>query len=143
MKKIFTFFIALAILSFVANSQNFTIDETNDTISADVTWSYDTVFMDASVYVLDDVILTIDPGAVIMFNDFYKMKIEGTLLSQGTETDTIVYTAADTTGYSADFSHIGWDGIDFDTTGVDMDDNDTTRFSYCAFCYLPIIFIHL
>ncbi len=134
MKKLFTLFIALVILSFVINAQNFTVNLTNDTIDVNTTWAYDTVFMDATLCILDDVTLTIDPGTVIMFNDFYKIKVEGTMLSQGAETDTIKYTVADTTGYY-NFTHTGWDGIDFDTTGVNMDDNDTTRFSYCAFYF--------
>jgi len=134
MKKIFTFLVVSTMFSFVLNAQNFTVDETNDTINVNTTWSYDTVFMDASVYVLDDVTLTINPGTVVLFNDFYKIKVEGTLLSEGTETDTILYTVADTTGYY-NFSHTGWDGIEFDTTGIAMEDNDTTRFSYCAFYF--------
>ena len=83
MKKFFTFFIALAMFGFIANSQNFTIDETNDTIDVNTTWAYDTVFMDASAYVLIDAVLTIDPGVVVSFNDSYFFQIEGKLSAQG------------------------------------------------------------
>ncbi len=125
---------AITMFGLVANSQNFVVDETNDTIDVTATWYYDTVFVDTSLIILDDVTLTIDPGTVVMFNGFHKFKVEGTLLSEGTETDTIKYTVADTTGYF-DFSHTGWDGINFDTTGVAMENNDTSRFSYSAFYF--------
>ncbi len=97
---------------FVANAQNFTIDESNDTIDVNTTWSYDTVFMDINACILDDVTLTIDPGAVIMFNDFYKIILEGSLIAEGTEADSIFFSVADTTGFSDDYDHIGWDGIE-------------------------------
>ncbi|MDD2385622.1 MAG: T9SS type A sorting domain-containing protein [Bacteroidales bacterium] len=134
MKRFFTFFIAMAMFGLFANAQNYVVDLTNDTIDVTTTWSYDTVFIDASLTILDDITLTIDPGAVIMFNDFYKFKVEGTLISQGTVEDTIKYTVADTTGYY-NFSHTGWDGIEFDNESGSMDDNDTSYFAYCGFYF--------
>ena len=134
MKRIFAIFIAMTMLGLVANAQNYVVDASNDTINITTTWSYDTVFVDMTLTILDDVTLTVDPGTVIMFNDFYKFRVEGTLLSQGTENDTIKYTVADTTGYY-EFSHTGWDGLDFDNNVVDMSDNDTSRISYSAFYF--------
>jgi hypothetical protein len=135
MKHISLLFVAMLVFSCVATSQNLTVEASvNDTISTDVTWDYDTVFMDASLYILDDVVLTITPGTRFIFNDSYGIHVEGTIISEGTETDSITYTVADTTGYSSGFSHTGWDGFDFDNDGS-MDDNMPSSFAYCHFSY--------
>ncbi|HKK67892.1 MAG TPA: T9SS type A sorting domain-containing protein [Bacteroidales bacterium] len=135
MKHIYLLFVAMLVFSCLATSQNLTVESSvNDTISADVTWDYDTVFMDASLYILDDVVLTISPGTRFIFNDYYRIDVEGSVISEGTETDTIFYTVADTTGYSADYSHAGWEGFEFDNDGS-MDDNMPSGFAYCHFSY--------
>lgn len=133
MKKILLLFVGIVVCNFVLKSQNYSITSVNDTLVADATWSYDTIFVNEKFVISDDVVLTINPGTVIMFNDFYNFIVEGTLLSQGTLTDSIIYTVADTSGYW-NFSHTGWDGIEFVNNG-DMDDNDSSRFAYCAFYY--------
>lgn len=114
--------------------QNFIVDATNDTIDISTTWDYDTVFVDTTLTILDDVVLTIEPGTAIIFNGFYKFTVLGTLLSEGTEVDTIKYTVADTTGFW-NYTHTAWDGIEFDNSDDSMSDNDTSSFAYCAFYF--------
>lgn len=133
MKKILTFFIAIAIISFVANAQNITV---SDSIHANVTWSGDTVFVDANIVIDDDVTLTIDPGLVVVFNDFYKLQVKGTIIAEGTENDTIYFTVADTTGFGDYvFNHTGWDGIEFYNSDGSLNDNDNSTFAYCHFSF--------
>ncbi|MBN2891755.1 MAG: T9SS type A sorting domain-containing protein [Bacteroidales bacterium] len=132
MRKIFTFFIALAMINFVANAQNTTV---SDSIHSNATWSGDTVFVDADIVIDDDIILTIDPGVVVVFNDYYKIKVDGTILANGLEGDTIQFTVTDTTGFWNDYNHVGWDGIEFDNSSGDMDDNNPSSFDYCKFTF--------
>ncbi|MFW6302927.1 MAG: T9SS type A sorting domain-containing protein [Bacteroidales bacterium] len=135
MKHISLLFMAMLAFSGLATSQNLTVEASvNDTISTDITWDYDTVFMDAALHILDDVVLTISPGTRFIFNDSYGIYVEGTIISEGTETDSIIYTVADTSGFSSGFSHTGWDGFDFDNDGS-MDDNIPSGFAYCHFSY--------
>ncbi len=69
--------------------------------------------------------LTIEAGVrVIWQNDSSSMWVEGQILAQGTETDSIIFTAADPL--------TGWKGVRFDSTLVT---NDTSKFEYCVFEY--------
>ena len=69
--------------------------------------------------------LTIEPGVEVLFQGYFRLLCEGQLLAIGTETDSILFTPADTTE--------GWDGIDF----VDLDFNamDSSRLEYCELSY--------
>ncbi|TKJ39986.1 hypothetical protein CEE37_09630 [candidate division LCP-89 bacterium B3_LCP] len=49
--------------------------------------------------------LWIEPGVEVLFQGHYKLNVEGTLFAIGTETDSILFTATDTTE--------GWHGIRF------------------------------
>ncbi len=130
MKKLL-FLISLLFGFYCANAQNITVTED---IDENDSWSADTVFVDADITILDSMTLTIDPGVVVVFNDFYGITVKGTLLSVGTPADTIKFTVTDTSGYST-FSHTGWNGIDFDNDDGSMDDNDTSRIAYSAFYF--------
>jgi hypothetical protein len=134
MKKLLFFFFSFLFSVFLANAQNHYVDGSNSNISADETWDYDTVFVDASVTIEDDVTLTINPGTKVIFLDFYKITVEGTIISEGTVSEPIIYTVADTSGYH-NYFHTGWDGIEFDNENGDMDDNDTSRFVYSNFYF--------
>lgn len=135
MRKLFLLLVALFISSLLVQAQNLTIEAAvNDTIDTDVTWAYDTVFMNASLYILDDVVLSISPGTMVIFNDNYEIYVKGTVISEGTETDSIMYTVADTSGYSTNFSHTGWGGFDYNNDGS-LDDNLPSSFAYCHFSY--------
>lgn len=119
---------------YFVKAQNYLVDETNDTIDVNTTWAYDTVFVDTTLTILDDVTLSVEPGTKIIFRGFHKIQVEGTLLSQGTASDSIIYTVDDTTGYH-NYTHTGWGGIKIDNETGSMDNNDTTRFAYCQFLF--------
>lgn len=68
--------------------------------------------------------LTIEPGVVVEWQGSYSMWVDGQILAIGTETDSILFTAADTA--------TGWRSIRFDSTSSA---NDTSRFEYCVFRY--------
>jgi predicted outer membrane repeat protein len=87
--------------------------------------------------VLSDIIidngktLTINPGKNVVFEDFYKLAVQGRLLAIGTESDSILFTVNDTAGYHNN-THTGWNTVEFDGTPAT---NDTSRFSYCKVEY--------
>lgn len=66
--------------------------------------------------------LTIEPGCDIKFEDSCKLIVDGRLLAQGSVSDSIIFTATDTT--------LGWFGIDFLYPELT---NDTSVFTYCRF----------
>jgi hypothetical protein len=68
--------------------------------------------------------LIIEPGVVVEWLDSYTMKVYGQILALGTESDSIFFTAADT---SAGFRSIRF----LDT----LQGNDTSRFEFCIFRY--------
>ncbi|MDO9576796.1 MAG: right-handed parallel beta-helix repeat-containing protein [Candidatus Cloacimonadales bacterium] len=58
--------------------------------------------------------LTIQPGVQVVFNGYYKFIIHGKLLAQGTPADSILFTVADTTGFSNyQTTDGGWHGLRF------------------------------
>ena len=65
--------------------------------------------------------LTIEPGTFFIFQGHYKFIVNGWLFAEGTETDSITFTAADTTE--------GWHAIRFINTP------DSSRLSYCVLQY--------
>ncbi|KPK86547.1 MAG: hypothetical protein AMS27_04835 [Bacteroides sp. SM23_62_1] len=140
MKKItiFLFIAILMALLYVPALRAQTSIEVSDTIWADETWSVDTVKVVGNVVVVDDVTLTIAPGTRVEFQGYHYLNILGTILAVGTKTDTIVFTPADTSGFSNfDVSDGAWNGMIFNNGkgygGADgaMSDNDTSRFEYC------------
>eukprot|EP01029_Cantina_marsupialis_P032247 TRINITY_DN966_c0_g1_i2.p1 TRINITY_DN966_c0_g1~~TRINITY_DN966_c0_g1_i2.p1 ORF type:complete len:2081 (-),score=134.08 TRINITY_DN966_c0_g1_i2:2045-8287(-) len=101
-------------------------------ISNNSTWSGDTVRVSCSVTIDDDVSLRIMPGTVIEFTEGARIDVVGTLLAEGNQNDSIVFTKTDNGN--------GWSGIYFrngfhaygNPSGV-MNDNDTSKFTYCKF----------
>ncbi len=77
-----------------------------------------------SVMIPDGTTLSIEPGVNVNFQGSYKLYIQGRLLALGNATDTIYFTAADTT--------IGWLGLHFDNTPLT---NDTSKIFYCKLQY--------
>ena len=98
-------------------------------INSSTTWDNDTIYVKCDVTVADNTTLTIAPGTVILFLGHYKIDIQGKLLAEGTENNSIVFTAKDHSE--------GWQGIYFDnsSSGANgaMDNNGTSKFSYCIF----------
>ncbi len=104
---------------------SFTID---GAIHNDTTWASDTVMVNGDIFVPDTVTLTINPGTVVLFNDWYTIDVQGQLLAIGAINDSIIFKPADTSGY-ATFAHTGWPGIKFDSTIS----ADTSVISFCIF----------
>ncbi len=76
-----------------------------------------------------DSTLTIEPGVSVEFQGYYQMAVYGKLLATGTIQDTIVFTVADTTGYSQG-THTGWLGILLSSSS-----SDTSKIVYCILEY--------
>lgn len=77
-----------------------------------------------NILILNDSTLTIQPGVTVNFQGHYKLNVQGRLIAVGTTTDTIIFTASNTT--------TGWKGIRFDNTPTT---NDTSRITYCKVQY--------
>jgi predicted outer membrane repeat protein len=113
-------------------------------ITQDSTWhSTDTVQVTGDVRVMDNISLTIEPGAYIEFQGHYFLKIYGDLQAEGTESDSIIFTASNPA--------TGWKGIRFNNTMYDGGDfwyllSDTSNLSYCRIEYTksyPAIYVRI
>lgn len=123
-------FLFLAIL-FCFNAAHATSDTVSTDITADTLWATDTIFVDADILIDSGAVLTIAPGTKILFTDFYEIQVSGRILSVGTSDLPIVFSVQDTSGFST-FSHTGWNGITFDNTYNDSQ-QDTSYFVYNCF----------
>ena len=78
--------------------------------------------------------LIIEPGVSIIFQDHYNLLVNGCLQAIGTISDSIYFTAADTTHFSIpDSIYAGWNGI-----VIDNCENlapESTIISYCDISY--------
>jgi hypothetical protein len=92
---------------------------------------YDTLYVNADIMIADRDSLIINPGTVIMFVGHYSIHVQGKLIANGTQSDSIIFTVNDTTGFSNIYSPAGgWNGILFENTHPD---NDSSLFAYCRF----------
>jgi predicted outer membrane repeat protein len=131
-------FLTVVVLCFapqkIARAETITV---RDTILADATWSADTVKVENEITILDDITLTIEPGTRVEFLGHYGITVLGTLIAEGTGTETIVFTPSDTSGfYNPDSPDGSWTGILFNNnagSGADgaMVDNDSSRIVHC------------
>jgi hypothetical protein len=97
-----------------------------DTIWTNTTWSVDTVFVKSNVYlhgVRDQYFatLTINPGTIILADSNCSFEIYGYLLANGTASDSILFTASN--------SSKGWGGIKFRNAYQ----TDSSKISYSIF----------
>lgn len=93
------------------------------------TWQADTIKVVGNVRVLDS--LCIAPGTTVLFDGYYQIAVgsNARLSAIGTESDSIWFTVADTTGFHYfNFGRGGWNGIR-------LDGADGCRFDYCRFQY--------
>ncbi len=98
-------------------------------ISSDEYWLADTVKVTGDVTVQDDVTLTINPGTVVQFQDFYQLTVTGTLIARGTPGDTILFTVPESQRPT------GWNGIYINNSGGNMFDNDSSVIDVCRLEY--------
>jgi len=97
--------------------------------------------IDGSPYIIDGEIsiqqgdeLTIEPGIQVIFSGHYKFNIYGRILAEGTQSDTIVFTVSDTTGFSYFYSPAGsWHGLRFYDTN--SNGQDSSKVIYCKLEY--------
>ncbi|MCP4709989.1 MAG: right-handed parallel beta-helix repeat-containing protein, partial [Planctomycetes bacterium] len=105
------------------------------TVSGDVsgTWDADSVLVAGEITVPDGQTLTINPGTLVEFQGHYKFNVQGQLLAQGTEQDSIVFTVSDTTGFSnPEVGDGGWHSLRFINTPAS---NDSSLIEYCRIEY--------
>jgi len=89
--------------------------------------------INGEITIPNDSTLTIEPGVEVVFTGHYKFNVQGRLLAIGTETDTIVFTINDTTGFHIpNIPDGGWGGMELEYIASS---NDSTIFEYCCFQY--------
>lgn len=121
----FLFFVSYAIYAQNSTAPN--------TITSDTIWSADTVFLKHDIYIDSGAKLTITPGTIIMSDGFWGVYVNGCIHAKGTPSESIYFTAMDTTGF-ADSTLVdgGWKGLYFiNTPSV----NDSSIFDYCVLEY--------
>lgn len=88
-------------------------------------------YVQGNIQIAPGTSLTIEPGVEVYFQGYYRFQVLGKLIAKGTPSDSIVFTAADTTGHS-DISTIqgGWKGIYFDHANADSSFIEYASISY-------------
>ena len=117
----------LIIVSLVLVSTESGVGQTNIT-SGEVSgvWSAagSPYYIQGEITVPNGTTLTIEPGVNIVFMGHYKLNVQGQLLAVGTQTDSIHFTADNTS--------TGWHGIRFINT---PNTNDNSNIIYCSLKY--------
>lgn len=111
MKRFFLFLLLVSCLS--VQAQTIQVDGPQSG-----TWDADTVLVVGDVTVFDS--LKVMPGTVVLLEGFYCIAVcDGASFSAlGTESDSIVFTVADTTGFSKyDSKDGGWNGFKLSKAG--------------------------
>lgn len=124
MKNRFLFLFLL--VSFIAIAQAQTIEVSG--LQSGI-WEADTVLVTGDVKVQDS--LHIAAGTTVLFDNFYSIKVENgaSLVALGTESDSILFTIADTTGFHRfNLGRGGWNGIRLKKASA-------SKFNYCRFQY--------
>ncbi len=102
-------------------------------IEADTTWAAETVRVTGDILVPFGVRLTILPGVRVVFLDYYRLEVAGTLWAVGLPECRIVFTSAAPPDFMIDHSHTGcWNGIRFEETSAL---NAPSRLEYCVIEY--------
>jgi hypothetical protein len=145
MKKTLHFTLCAGILLFITQFINADIVTKGDTIFVDETWS-DTIHVTGDIVVVDDVTLDIAPGTYVDFQGHYMLKILGTILAIGEDSDSIIFSRSDSAGFTDfDITDGSWKGIYLNNAtnyfGADgaMNDNDTSVFSKCRIEFIKIL----
>lgn len=111
MKKRFVFLLLVACIA--AKAQTIQVSGEQSGV-----WDADTVLVTGDVMVMDS--LQIAPGTVVLFDGFYNIAVGkgASFEAIGTESDSISFTIADTTGFHIYYSGKGgWNGFRVDRAG--------------------------
>jgi len=89
--------------------------------------------IDGDITIPNDSTLVVQPGVKVEFQGHFSLTVLGRLLAIGTETDSILFTINDTTGFSdPDTTLGGWYGIRFVDTPLN---NDSSKIVHCCLEY--------
>ena len=123
MKKILVSLIFL--LPFLLKSQTIEVSGIQEGL-----WNCDTVLVIKDVIVPEDKSLTISEGTRVVFKDYFSITVNGSLKAFGSETDSIYFTARDTTGFfNWKKGKGGWNGL------VLQNAKDTVILDYSHFSF--------
>ena len=123
MKKILVSLIFL--LPFLLKSQTIEVSGIQEGL-----WNCDTILVIKDVIVPEDKSLTISEGTRIIFKDYFSITVNGSLKALGNETDSIYFTARDTTGFfNWKKGKGGWNGL------ILQNAKDTVIMDYCHFSF--------
>ena len=132
MKKLLSFIVLISFITLCEISNAQTVIPPGD-VSGTWTISGSPFEIQGDITIPDGLTLTIEPGVLVEFQGHYKFNVQGRLLAIGTETDTIVFTINDTTGFhDLTIPDGGWHGIRFIDT---PSNNDSSKIVYCKLQY--------
>jgi len=134
MKRIAIIFTILFALIIHATAQT----TASGSISANTTWTKvnSPYIVTGNILVNSGIILTIEPGVTIKFNSLKSIQISGTLIAQGTATDSIIFTSNTTNTADA------WGYIYFSSTSTDADFENDIYGKYLSGSILEYCGIH-
>ena len=121
MKNLITFLAILASLSSLSQTPI-----PGGSVSGTWALSGSPYFVNGDITVTVSQTLIIEPGVEVIFSDHYSFTVLGRLLAQGTETDSIKFTAL--------FTETGWENLYL--SGLDYNTLDSTIISYCKFEFI-------
>lgn len=107
--------------------------EVSGSITEDTMWDFDTVRVVGDLLIEDGVTLTVLPGVLVEFQDYYRLEVAGTLWAVGEPGARIVFTTDDPQSFAVDESQEGcWNGIRFIDTNAS---NAPSRLEQCVIEY--------
>ncbi len=96
-------------------------------------WTADTVLVTGDLEIMSGENLTISPGTVVLFSGPYRISVKGSVTANGDINDPVLFTVADTTGFSDTLSNAGgWQGFVYEHLASGA---DSSQFSHCIFEY--------
>lgn len=124
-----TFLLIFCHLFLILYGQSQTI-EVEGTVSG--IWDVDTVLVTGNTVIETNQLLTIESGVYIEFQGYYSLNVDGSIRAVGTHILPVVFTVADTAGFSNDsVTAGGWDGINFNNNTS----RDSSVFRHCCFSF--------
>ena len=79
----------LLVVILLTTNLSFATIEKGGMISTDETWSEDTIKITANIYIPNGVTIDINPGVYVEFQGHYSISVDGTILAQGSVSDSI------------------------------------------------------